>query len=508
MALLTPRETALSVPTSGFCDGNCGFAREGEEGTRGKKGRGLGESYLRMMLGAGRRISGRVDSAGPSVESMFRAMSPGQLVFDIGLAAACWLLAALVYTNGEAGSFLALTGMATALALRRLSPALALGIAWVTSITQVVFVIGPDLSNLAILPVLYATARYGTSPLKWIGLASAGAGAFVVAAYFSIIAGLGQQLGNETQLFARLPQAAAVFLIAFVSSLSAFALSWTFGLLASTWRGAREAGQARILAERQRIDAQRTVAVEQERNRIARDMHDVVAHSLAVVIAQADGARYAGRNDPKAVDAALTAISTTAREALGDVRILLGQLRHSQDAGPQPVLADLDRLLDQFRTSGLLVEFEESGSPRSLPTGAQLAVYRIVQESLTNALRHGERSQGAIVSLDWESNGLALEIRSTLRGDDAKSAKSAKSATPTKHEGHGLAGMAERAALVGGSLRAVARDGYFTVSATIPASPTPGATADPDAAQLTGLAPVHTASQASNPAATRQEEQL
>lgn len=392
---------------------------------------------------------------------MFRHLTPGQLALDIGLAVACWVLAALAYGNGVVGNMLALTGMAAALALRRFSPALALGLAWVTSLIQVSFGIGPDLSNLAILPVLYATARYGTPPVKWVGLGSTGAGALVIALFSSLASGVGYQLGDGNQFFLRLPQAIGAFLFVFFSVFAIFALSWTFGLLARTWSGAREAGQARMLAERERIDAEQSVVIERERNRIARDMHDVVAHSLAVVIAQADGARYAGRTDPEAVDAALTTISTTAREALGDVRILLGQLRHSQDESPQPVLADLDRLFEQFRASGLPVEFEEVGTPQPLAAGAQLAVYRIVQEALTNALRHGESAGGATVAFRWEADELALEVTSAVDEGNVKPAASA---------GHGLAGMAERAALAGGTLTAEPHDGSFMVSATIPAT--------------------------------------
>jgi signal transduction histidine kinase len=395
---------------------------------------------------------------------MLRSLTRGQLAFDIGLAAACLLFGLLVYSNGVFGSLLALTGMAAALALRRFSPALALGIAWVISLVQVVFGIGPDLSNLAILPVLYATARYGTPPLRWIGLGSAGAGALVIAAYTALgsLAGYPVGGGGNTILFAA-PQAVLGSVIVFLSAFSAFALSWTFGLLARTWRNAREASTARILAERRSLDAQQSVVVEQERNRIARDMHDVVAHSLAVVIAQADGARYAGAKDRTATDAALATISATAREALGDVRILLGQLRHSQDEAPQPVLADLGRLFEQFGASGLAVRVEETGAPLPLGTGAQLAVYRIVQEALTNALRHGESAQGADVLLAWRVDGIELEIGSAI----------VEGGEPSTAPGHGLAGMAERAALAGGTLTTGEQGGRFVVSASIPAAPTP-----------------------------------
>jgi signal transduction histidine kinase len=415
---------------------------------------------------------------------MFRSLTRPQLAFDIGLAVLCFLFGLLVYSNGAFGSSIALVGMAAALALRRFSPALALTLAWATSVVQVIFAIGPDPSNLAILPVLYATARYGIPPVKWIGLGSTAAGAFVIAGYATFGPVIGFRFNGGNQSFLSFPHVIVSFGIVFFSAFAVFALSWTFGLLAKTWSGAREESQARIIAERRRIDAQRSVVLEQERNRIARDMHDVVAHSLAVVIAQADGARYARESDPDAVDAALSTISATAREALGDVRILLGQLRHSQDEAPQPVLADLDRLLEQFRASGLRVTFRESGEPLALATGAQLAAYRIIQEALTNALRHGDSTREATVALTWESDAIAIEVSSSLAPDAAAGADARPPAHPNTSrpdasrpdasestaQGHGLAGMTERAVLAGGTLSAGAEEDSFVVSASIPAT--------------------------------------
>ena len=133
--------------------------------------------------------------------------------------------------------------------------------------------------------------------------------------------------------------------------------------------------------------------------RIARDMHDVVAHSLAVVIAQADGARYAPRRRriPAVATEALGTISTTARAALADVRLLLTQLRHSQGDGPQPTLADLEALYAQVRAAGVDLRVDVDPAPPGEPPAAvQLAVYRILQEALTNALRHGDGGPVAV----------------------------------------------------------------------------------------------------------------
>jgi signal transduction histidine kinase len=238
-------------------------------------------------------------------------------------------------------------------------------------------------------------------------------------------------------------------------------LAWTAGNLVRTRSVARDSRAAQVRAEQDATAAEHDVIVEQERNRIARDMHDVVAHSLAVVIAQADGARYARINDPTAVDGALNAISSTAREALADVRLLLGQLRHSQSEGPQPGLADLARLLDQLRASGLIIAFEESGSPLVLGNSQQLAAYRIVQEALTNVLRHGDVSREVVVAFDWQPSELGLTITSAVTSSPA---------TAELRVGHGLAGMKERAAVVGGQLYTRITEKEFVVHAVIPGS--------------------------------------
>ena len=251
--------------------------------------------------------------------------------------------------------------------------------------------------------------------------------------------------------------------IMFFFALVVFVLSWTFGLLAKTWRRARENSEAIAVEQRERLAAQRDVAIEQERTRIARDMHDVVAHSLAVVIAQADGARYAGVKDPGAVDAALVAISHTARQALGEVRVLLGQLRHNQGDAPQPTVADLQPLFQQLRASGLTVTFSENGEVVSLTAGQQLAVYRIVQEALTNALRHGDASREVAVSFDWSAESVVIEVSNavTPAQNDAAAADEPRSS-------HGLAGMSERAKLWGGTFAAGLAGQTYGVRAVLP----------------------------------------
>jgi signal transduction histidine kinase len=211
--------------------------------------------------------------------------------------------------------------------------------------------------------------------------------------------------------------------------------------------------------------------LEQERNRVARDVHDIVAHSLAVVIAQADGARYGAKNVPAPVVEALENIASTARGALTDVRVLLGELRHNQEQGPQPGMNDLDALVRGFRDSGLEVEWNSYGKAVELTDAPALAVYRIVQEGLTNALRHGDRGQPVELVFDWGSTSLAVIVTNGIpRG----------TTVPANAAGHGIPGMRERATLAGGELEASdGTNGRFRVRATIPFTPVPGPLVSP-----------------------------
>lgn len=395
---------------------------------------------------------------------MIRKLSSSQLTVDVVVAGA-WFLINGFGGGFDLGRFAVAFGMGAAVALRRISPALSLTVAWVVSLTQVAAGVPPLPSNLAILAVLYATSAYGSRTLRWVAFASTFLGAAVITASlllpnFGVILGAGSTIitGSDALAVARSS------LVVFVGSAAAFLLSWTAGLLVRTWRQARENRRVAAVATEEMV-------AEQERVRIARDMHDVVAHSLAVVVAQADGARYLGSKDPAATDAALATIATTAREALSDVRVLLAQLRHSQDDGPQPTLVDLDRLFEQLTTSGLTVTREVSGGPLTLGTAQQLAVYRIVQESLTNALRHADREREVVVHFGWTAHGLDLTISSSL--PPAKTTRTGRVAiVGSPISGHGIAGMTERAALVGGHLTAGVEagsgSGRFVVHAWLP----------------------------------------
>ncbi|WP_019631976.1 sensor histidine kinase [Actinomadura atramentaria] len=213
--------------------------------------------------------------------------------------------------------------------------------------------------------------------------------------------------------------------------------------------------------ERERENELRTARAG-ERARIAREMHDVVAHNVSVIVVQADGAAYALDADPARARQALAAISETGRTALGEMRRLLGVLREDDDVSayaPQPGLADLGDLVDQVREAGLPVSVEVVGERPALPEGRQLTVYRIVQEALTNTLKHGGPRASADVRLDYRPGEVRVEVR-----DDGRGAAAADDG-----RGHGLHGMRERVGVYGGEVRAGPRaGGGFEVVARVP----------------------------------------
>jgi len=380
-----------------------------------------------------------------------RPLQRYQLVTDLGVAALFGLLALLVEVVGDAtqsfagplGAILVALALTAALAMRRLQPGLALILAWVGAFLQMGFGRQPSPTDLAIFAVLYTTAAYGSRRVFWWGFTSGIAGAAIIPLYL-----VGRGLSEP-------PSVNDWFAVGALLLASGFALmlAWVSGALVRTALRAAENSRAQRAAEAETI-------AEQQRVRIARDMHDVVAHSLAVVIAQADGARYAAAADPAAASDALATISTTARAALTDVRLLLTQLRHSQGEGPQPTLADLAQLFDRVRAAGVHLDVRVDPPPPGEPPAAiQLAVYRIMQEALTNALRHGVDPR-VRVHLGWFADRVELSVR------NARSTAAAGAAIGTG--GHGLIGMRERAQLVGGRLTAEPEYGEFVVRATLP----------------------------------------
>ncbi|MFG1922372.1 sensor histidine kinase [Cryptosporangium sp. NPDC048952] len=236
--------------------------------------------------------------------------------------------------------------------------------------------------------------------------------------------------------------------------------AWMLGTVTRLYRERGDALAARAdELERQRTsDAARAVA--EERARIARDLHDVLAHAVSVIVVQAEAGPLVVRSDPDRAERAFDAIAESGRDAMAQLRRSLGVLKTAGDVralAPQPTVADVPALLERVRRTGLDVTFTQVGDPIRIGPDAELAAYRIIQEGLTNTVKHAEATM-ATVTLTWWPDGLAIEVR-----DDGSGSPVAEVVA-----GHGLAGIAERAAAGGGTASAGPVEGGFLVTAWLP----------------------------------------
>ena len=245
--------------------------------------------------------------------------------------------------------------------------------------------------------------------------------------------------------------------------LAPWLIAWLLGALV---RATRQAAEQRRLVRKQRASQ----AVAEERNRIARELHDVIGHSVSVMTVQASAVRRRLHPDQAVERQALETVEAVGREALAEMRRMVGVLRRAGDPAdrePPPGLTELGRLVENFRAAGLAVELEVTGPPRPLAPGLDLTAYRLIQEGLTNTLRHAVSPSRVSVSVDYREENLGLAVR-----DDGQSVAADAEA------GHGLLGMRERVSVYGGELRArPRREGGFELLATLPLESARGETA-------------------------------
>lgn len=244
---------------------------------------------------------------------------------------------------------------------------------------------------------------------------------------------------------------------------------WAVGVVLSrrTQQTAQARAQAATLAEEHELATAR--AVEEERSRIARELHDVVAHALSVIVVQAAAERRSlsgGSVDPATAESVLGSVERLGREALVDLRRLLGLLRATGEPpalAPQPSLAQLDGLVDQVRGTGIDVRVSADRSVTALPAGLGLTAYRIVQEALTNVVKHAHASVVEIV-VEERAHALTIEVR-----DDGTPSPRDGTTSPLPSGGHGLVGMHERATVFGGAVTAgPSEQGGWVVAASLP----------------------------------------
>ncbi|MER5765182.1 sensor histidine kinase [Streptomyces sp. NPDC002082] len=345
--------------------------------------------------------------------------------------------------------------LSSAVALRRKWTVPVFWLTVATGLYQLAIGADANFYDVAMLLVLFTVAA--SDGPRWVSRTALGWGLSASALYF---------LRNGVDK----SNSATDNLLFVVFMMIPFALAWVMGDSLRT----RRAYYAQLVERNQRLEkeraAQAKVAVAAERARIARELHDVVAHNVSVMVVQADGAAYVMDAAPEQAKEALQTISGTGRLALAEMRRLLGVLRtgepqESEDYVPQPDVEQIEVLVEQVRAAGLAVDFEVEGAPRKLPSGVELTAYRIVQEALTNTRKHGGPAAKASVRLVYFDDGLGLLVEDDGRG----AAHELYTDGGADGAGHGLIGMRERIGMVGGTLDAGPRPGGgFRISALLP----------------------------------------
>jgi signal transduction histidine kinase len=330
---------------------------------------------------------------------------------------------------------------AAALYWRRRAPLAVVGVAvaaWAVTLSGIV---DKDLTGVVTLIALYSAGRYSTDDRRaWAGVAAA-----VVV------------VNVEGPTDPAPWQDAVIY-----GTLAMFGV-WYVG------RRLRLRADRAVQALREQ-DAEARRIVAEERTRIARELHDVVAHRVSLMTVQAGAAKAVAAQDPDGALRAMGAVEEAGRQALGELRHLLGVLRPESELdglGPQPSVADLPRLAEQIRGAGVEVALSADGAQAGLPARVDLFAYRIVQEALTNVLKHAGPGARAEVRLGTDKRGVRIEVLDDGRGTVA--AAPGPGAAQPGARGHGIVGMRERALLLGGTLDAGPRpDGGFRVAAHLP----------------------------------------
>ncbi|XTZ14785.1 sensor histidine kinase [Micromonospora echinospora] len=425
------------------------------------------------------------------------------VAFDVAVAGVVALLAvAAATTAGGWGASVVGLAMAVTLVWRRVRPAAVTAVVAVLAFSQVVYGWGPQPYDLAVLVALYSVVKYADRLRDGIV-------AGIVAAVGVVLAAV------------QTPSQVAWYFSAIYYGLVTGAV-WLVALNVRTRRLYVLSLEERAATLEREREAEARAAVAEERTRIARELHDVVAHSMAVMIVQADGARFMIDQSPETARNAVRIVADTGRQALEDMRRLVGVLREPDPAGPtagveagpgaavgpgagaatgddraggagpgpggadraesaggpgpegladeparrRPSVAELPALLDRFRAAGLRVRFAATGTSGTLPQALELTVYRLVQEALTNALKHAGVGATVEVTLAHDADAVVLDVVDDGRGRPA--------VTPTPSGGHGLVGMRERVSVYDGSLTAGPRlAGGWQVRARLPLPSTP-----------------------------------
>jgi len=395
-------------------------------------------------------------------------LSRTALVFDLGLAV---LLAAIGVWATSAGlvprvTWISLGFMIPALILRRVLPPAALALAWISTGAQLGSGLDVSFLQVGTVIVLFSAVAYGRRWVVVLAGASVIVGTVLAVSYlFSaqswtwlFVPTSNRPIFTPTVVFALIP----------LGVLSGACLA---GIASRLLRRSQQAQVAREAAEQEARRSEAIAVLEREKADLARDVHDVVGHSLAVIIAQSDSVRFLDDSDPEALRRTVATIAETARRSLGEVRGVLTQIEAAETNGIG-VIPDLDQLLRNVSNSGATLSTTVDGDPVALSSRAADAAHRVLQEALTNALKFSDRDQPILVSRRWSPSSLEIRVRNHVT--DGIRLPSVE-ADPTCG-GSGITGMRARLDAVGGRLTVetgVERGKpVFTVLASIPVTST------------------------------------
>ncbi|MFC4225162.1 histidine kinase [Lysinibacter cavernae] len=391
-----------------------------------------------------------------------RAVTRPQLVWDILLALLVGVLAPYLTMVSDFywTSMVSILVLAVAIALRRLRPGLALALCWLSACVLMLATADAALAHLGMGIVVYSAAAYGTKRDLWVAGASALLGGAVGGIYLALIGswiyadGIGSFPSANNIIF--ISVMIAVFLGA----------AWLLGFAIRLAHTAQLSKVMQREAEAEALRSRRVAALENEKAELARDMHDVIGHSLAVIIAQSDAVRFLPDDDTEGIKRGVFTIGETARRSLGDVRKVLGRIGGMTDA---PIAAEgLSQISDLVRgvtAAGASVDFVQLGTSIVIDERVERVVYRVLQELLTNALKHGRRESVIVARLRWEPQRLTLSVDNPVSDSRAlrivsdqdgpaetEHSEDAEVMRATRAPGNGIVGMRYRLAEVGGTL--------------------------------------------------------
>jgi signal transduction histidine kinase len=412
-------------------------------------------------------------SSPPDVWERWRPWLPDLLVGAAVLVIA--LREVVVDTSGATGGlgpYVVAVGLAVAVSLSRHAPAAALAVAWLVGFAHVVTGTGPLVSEVLLVVVAFGCARWGSATVVWLSGLSIPVGAAVAVVwldpnvfYDSLrVAGvqvLARQAYDGTDSW-RLPAA--------LLGTALLMAPWLLGLALRFSARSEASHRSQVEAEAERDQAEEIARLRDEQARLARDVHDVVGHSLAVILAQAESAQFLDQSDTEGLQRTMTNIATSARASLDDVRQVLASSPGTSGVTPARQ-HDLDDLIEGVRASGHVVESTVVGTPQPLPPELDVVAFRVLQEMLTNAIKHGRRDQPVRVERHWDAD-LRIEVQNAVVEPDAAPADETQPiadgtvAPPPPDGGRGVDGMRRRLEAVGGRLDVRRRTDPATFTAT------------------------------------------